>query len=218
MFPAQIRLLGVTLESIFPKAVLYSKMNIEQISERLMERFSMQGLLPESLLLNKPNELFDYDLKFSLFRGSAEFSLNSRRLKMNFVDAIKAADISTIVETAAACHQCILPLEGTNHFVMGYAHFAFESAEDFKTFFSTKGTKWENEFISAGIIAHIAEPGWSEPIHTSVDHSILIEGGGYIVWNTHFSAALVTTDILSKVVQVFEQAALQCQLKFLPLP
>ena len=217
MFNVHIRLFGAGLESTFPRAIPFSQAGLERTAGELLASFSAQGLTPEGLVLTKRNELFDYELRFTLFAGRAEFSLNAQRLKLEFANATGAGDLSTIADVTVRCHQCARPPGDALHHAIFYSHVAFDSADDFSGFFSPPGTRLSPEITQAGVIAYAVEPGWPEPIRVAVDLSQVLPGGAYLHLSTLLPAQTITADLLDQVRGGFERSATQCQLQFAPL-
>ena len=183
-----------------------------------MVAFELQGLAPEHLFLTKRNELFDYELSFSLFRGSAMFSLNSKRAKVDFINGRLAADLTTITDVVVRYYNCIQCPVGVLNKISANAQFEFESPAAFAEFFSTKGTRWESDFPSAGIIAYLAHPTWNEQIRVILEHSMLLPAGGFIALSTYHRSPLITAELIGQVVELFTDSAAQCHLLPKPLP
>lgn len=214
MFRVQTQLYGASMESHFPKAIPFRKAGTDDFAEALLERFAAQGILAEHLSLRKGDELFDYELKFSLFRGSAEFSLNSRRLKMHFSNATQPGDVETISATAVNCLACLTLPGETDHQVTTFAHFTFSSPDEFQSFFTTRGTRWESDFLQLGIVATLADPEWPKAIRATVEHSLLLEGGGFLMLATSFTAPLVGLERLRELERVLQRSTTQLHLQF----
>jgi hypothetical protein len=87
MFKARVRLFGANLESVFPKLIPLGRIGIESLADGLVDQLSPVGLSPDQIATIKVNDLYGYELRFPLFRGNAKYSLNSQRLRLDFMQA-----------------------------------------------------------------------------------------------------------------------------------
>lgn len=225
MYKARIRLFGATIETVFPKPIPVGRLDVDKLAEVLLGGLSPIGLTPDQVAFTKRNDLFDYELRFPLFRGNASFSLNSQRLRLDFMNAVGPADSTAIVDTALKCFQPFdLPF-GTNHIINVWRQAEFESPSDFEPFFSPQGTQWQGPAIThAGAILHLRLPGWTEEVTVTIDKSVQIQAGVFV--NTRTSVKIpesgdakphqfktVTADTFGRVTEVFERAVTECNLE-----
>lgn len=219
MTTVQSRRFGANFESTFPKPISLHKLPIDQIGDELLGHFMPLGLAPTDIHLIKRNELFDYELKFTLFQGNSEFSLNAQRLRLEFLNAVSFADRNTIVNVITKSQHCVHPPEGTRHAAVLHSHVVFESLEDRSRFFSTRGTRWEQACTEVGVIAYVSPPNWPEQFRVTIEHSLLIQDGAFVHGTT--SVAPVEGSIgvaeLEAVNQAFENSVAQCGMVFKPL-
>ncbi len=216
MFTVQTHHFGASLESTFPSAVLYSQAHVEQIAAKMFGNFEMQGLAAEQIKLAKQNDLYDYELSFSLLNGNVTFSLNARRATLAFNNAAVSQDVTTIFDMTVRCFGSLPLPEGTLHRAVGHTHFSFDAPQGFAEYFSPKETRW-SEVDRLGITAFLVEDGWTDEIRVGVEPSGLLPAGGFAMPSTIFRAPVISADLLVQIQTVFEQSLRRCQLEFKPL-
>jgi hypothetical protein len=224
MFKARVRFFGATLESVFPKPIPLGRVGIEDLAEGLLDGLSPIGLTPDQLVMIKMNDLFSYELRFPLFRGSASFSLNSKRLRLEFTNAVGPADVTTIIDTVLKCLKPMdLPI-GTKHFLNVGRQAEFESPGDFDEFFSPSTRLQSHAVKQAGAIVYLKLPEWPEEVTVTLDRSIVIPSGVFVDTRTILKvpesenanskqSKALSADIFRKVTEIFESAISECNLE-----
>jgi hypothetical protein len=223
MFKARVRLFGATLESVFPKPIPLGKLCIDELAEGLLDGLAPIGLTPDQILMLKLNDLFSYELRFPLFRGNANYSLNSQRLRLEFTNAVGPGDVTTIIDTVLKClHPFDLP-RGTSHIINVARQAEFEPSSDFDNFFSSR-TKWQSNAVKqAGAILYLRLPDWPEEVTVNLERSIVLPSGVFVNTRTILKAPAVensnsnqskglTADTFRKVIEIFERAVSECNL------
>lgn len=230
MFKLRTRLFGTNFESTFPHPVAFNQPYLAKVGESLSQSLSPTGLTPNQIECVTLNVLFGYEIRFPLFRGNASFSLNSQRLRLDFMNAVGPADVTTIIDTVLKCLQPIDLPWGTNHSISVGRQAEFEAPGDFDEFFSPQGTKWQTPAVKqVGAMLYLKLPEWDEEITLFIERSLVLPRTGVFVntrtflkeRETHLEEAksgrpkAITTDTLGRVAEIFDRAANACNLEFL---
>jgi hypothetical protein len=224
MVKVLVRAFQVSWESVFPKPISLARIEIENVAEQLLDELSPIGLTPNEIALVKVNDLFGYELRFPMFRGNATYSLNSQRLRVDFINAVGPADVTTINDTILKCLRPIELPRGTKHGVSVGRQCEFHSLGDFEEFFSPEGTKWDGLSVKqVGVVLHVVLPEWPVEITVTLDRSILISAGVWVHTQTVFdmpdpdtpqlSQSKMTAEALRGISDRFEKAVEECKLE-----
>lgn len=223
MSTVTVRVFQATWESVFPKPVPLSRVPIDSVTEGLLDAVGPLGLIADQITLIKSNELYGYELRFPLFRGNASYSQNAQRVRLDFMNAVGHADVTTIIDTILKCLGPIAFPAGTKHSASVGRQCEFESPEDFKKFFMPDAAKVDPTAVKqAGSICYVTLPEWLSEIVVTLDRSISIKEGIWVHTKTSFeipaldkgeSKHSLTAEALREAVDIFEKAVSKCNLQ-----
>jgi hypothetical protein len=218
MFKLRTRLFGATFESTFPHPIAFNQPYLAKLGESLSQSLSPVGLTPNQIECITTNVLFGYEVRFPLFRGNANYSLNPQRLRLDFTNAVGPADVTTIIDTVLKCLSPMDIPDGTNHFINVGRHTEFESPGDFEKFFSRETTQWKGDAVKhVGAILYLTLSEWPEEITVNIEPSIVISSGAFVSTRTVLRAPetekALTAETFRTVTDIFEKAVSECNLE-----
>jgi hypothetical protein len=220
MFKLRTRLFGTTFESTFPHPVAFNQPYLAKVGESLSQSLSPIGLTPNQIECVTMNVLFGYEVRFPLFRGNASFSLSSQRLRLEFMNAVGPADVTTIIDTVLKCLSPIDIPDGTIHLISVGRHTEFESPGDFEKFFSREITQWKGDAVKhVGAILYLRLSEWPEEITVNIERSIVIPSAAFVSTRTILRAPdtekALTAETFRTVTDIFEKAISECNLELI---
>ena len=213
MYPVDVVQFELSVDSTLSKAVSFTRLDPEKLGPTLLDAFELQGLTPDGLTVRRNDALYDYQVRFGLFRGSASFSISAKAIRAEFVNGRTPADLNTMIEVLTRFYGCLNLPEGTFHNIRATSQFAFESPARFVEYFAAaRGLLWEST-EAVGYTVFLDVPGWQNAVRLSLEPSMSVPDGGFVVLSTQHHEAALTAQVASQVDDAFAQALVRGQLE-----
>jgi len=207
------RVCGVTLESVFKKAVLFRDAQFDAVAQKSLETFGSYGLRPLQIVARSGDQAFNYDLSFSFFSGNATFRISSEKLDISLQNATSDKDLEIVQDCVAKVYEH-LPLPEIGHSAVSVnAHATFRSIEEMQRYLS-KYANPSMQVVVAGVTAYIRCQNWSEEIRLSIDRSLAYQEGIFLVWSTTYRGNKLSRELLKTLADVLAEAAAKVDLAF----
>jgi hypothetical protein len=203
---------AVAFESFFKKAVLFKDARCDEVSQKCLEAFASYGLRPTQIAFRTGDQMFNYDVSFSLFNGNGTFRISAEKLDVSLQNAASEKDLEIVEDcvTKIYGHVPLPDIHNTSISANAQATFASKEAlQEFLTYANpTKQIVWR------GTIAYILLPTWPEEIRLMADRSVIYPDGVFSTWNTAYKGNKISRDVLKNVKDVFEKALTTLGLTF----
>jgi hypothetical protein len=183
MFRVNNQHLSVSLEVIFDTPVPYNSAGLVTIAKAFLEKFAVHGLRPNNLSQNPGDQLFNYELSFSLFNNQAHFKLSAERLLVTIQNARTEADVKTLIDALVRVQQCFPNDMACRTNFQAVAHAAFPNEADYDVFFAPFADT-TNDIVDGGRIVFVKEKDWPFKVRLAIERSIVFKNSVFITWWT----------------------------------
>jgi len=183
MFRVSNQHLSVSLDIVFDKPVPYDAVGLAIIATAALEQFAAYSLKPTGISQNPGDQLFNYELSFSLFNNQAHFRLSSERLFVTIQNARTEADVKTLIDALIRVQQCFSSDKPCRTNFQAVAHAAFPNDNDYSTFFAPFADL-TNDIIDGGRILFVKEKDWPLKVRLAFERSIVFKNSVFITWWT----------------------------------
>lgn len=157
------------------------------VAKKTLEAFSSYGLGPLGLILSKGDQLFAYNLTFSLFSGRGRFRVDAEKWEINFNNARDQKDLNLIYECILKALQGATSIE--SHFIQIGSHACFKDKTERDRYFE-RFQKTDLGIVDGGIIAYAPFGPSKETIRFQIERSHVHSDGLYVGWTMTTKAAL----------------------------
>jgi hypothetical protein len=181
-----------------------------------MEKFRPLGLKVSQFELIKRDELFNYELKLSMFNGNGMFSQNAERVEISFVNGATLADFTLIARSVLSFHEAAQLPEDYVSVFNAFVHAKPSSDADRESYFSDYGNKSQG-FTVVGLIASVHRPIWEEVIRVHIDRSAIYPAWLYVNWSTRSVGKSLSEKVLADLRLAIDEAGKTCGLDFASL-
>ena len=129
------------------------------------------------------DQLFDYELSFSLFNGLGQFRLSAERFSVNLQNARGERDVQVILECLVRAAQCVGSNDSCKLNIQANSHAIFESESQCNAFFANFANPSQG-IIDGGRIIFVREEGWVSPVRLTAERSLGFKEGVFLVFST----------------------------------
>ncbi len=204
---------AVAFESFFTKAVLFKDARCDEVSQKCLEAFASYGLRPPQIAVRSGDQIFNYELSFSLFNGNGTFRISAEKLDVSFQNAVNDKDLEILEDCVAKIYEHVPLPEINNTSISANAHACFDSIETMQQYL-LKYADPTKQIVSGGTIAYILVQNWTEEIRLMLDRSLVYPAGLFLMWTTIYRGNKISRDVLKSVKDVFQQSVLKLDLTF----
>jgi len=202
---------GVAFESVFKIAVLFRGFRCDEISQKCLEAFASYGLRPTQIAVRNGDQVFNYDLSFSLFNGNGTFKISSEKLEVSLQNVNSEKDWEIVQDCLAKFYEHV-PLPEIEHtLITSNAHAAFASDEAMQQYLSQYANP-ARQIVSGGAIANILCPNWPTEIRLAAERSLAYPASLFLMWTTTHRGDKITRNVLTSVKSAFEESAAKLDL------
>lgn len=183
MFRVRNENLAVTLEAFSAAPIPFDAAALRAAAESALAQFSEYGLRPTQIVQRLGDQLFDYELSFSLFNNQAHVRFGSERIVVNVQNARGQRDVQLIKDSLFRAVQCMKNAEIKRFSLQSTAHAAFDSEISWKTFFDPFADQSQG-ILGGGRISAVQEPSWQSSVRFTFEKSLLSKDGVFLAWST----------------------------------
>jgi hypothetical protein len=201
MFRVNNQLLSVSLDVIFNAPVPYDSTGLVTIAKAVLEKFATHGLRPNNLSQNSGDQLFNYDLSFSLFNNQAQFKLSAERLLVTIQNARTEADVKTLTDALVRVQQCFSNDMACRTNFQAVAHAAFPNEAEYNVFFAPFADA-TNDIVDGGRIVFVKEKDWPLKVRLAFERSIVFKNSVFITWWTE-QAGMIDIENFKEIADKF---------------
>lgn len=193
--------LSVNLEAAFQKPVPYDAVYMKGVAESGLQKFGEFGLRCGQVLQRQGDQLFDYELSFSLFNGQAQFRLNAERYSLNLQNVRTERDAQLVLESLVRATQCVGSSNNCKLNLQANAHATFESESQCGAFFAAFSNPSQG-IIDGGRIIFVREEGWGSPVRLTAERSLGFKEGVFLVFSTEIQG-VADLETLRQIADTF---------------
>ena len=168
--------LSVTLEAFFQKPVAYDRDRFKSIAETALEKYGEFGLRCGQVWQRQGDQLFDYELSFSLFNGLGQFRLSAERFSVNLQNARGERDVQVILECLVRAAQCVGSNDSCKLNIQANSHAIFESESQCNASTINYALRRVSKISK--------EEGWVSPVRLTAERSLGFKEGVFLVFST----------------------------------
>ena len=206
------QIFGITFQAFFPKPLPFAKSSVLLAAEDIAQAFQPLGLKPSQLELIKRDEVFNFDLRVSMFNGNGNFSLNAERIEVTFSNGRTREDLSLIARCLLTFQEAAHLPEGRTGLFNAHVH-GLPTRDEAEKYFLAFAPNSEG-FTLRGFVANLRVGTWKDEIRLYVDQSNVVAGGVFVNWSTTLPGGIVTEAGLQQLVQSFEAVSGTVGIKF----
>lgn len=210
------KICGVTLESLFKKAILFKDARCDEVAQKCLEAFASYGMKPSQIAVRNYDSAFNYDLSFSLFNGNGTFKISVEKLDISLQNATSDKDLEIIQDCIAKIYEHV-PLPEISHTIFSATvHATFASIEAMQQYL-LRFANPAKQVVSGGTIAYVLCENWAEQIRLTLDKSLAFPEGIFLTWTTTYREKKLTRDVVTRIKDLFKESVKKFDLTF-PTP
>jgi hypothetical protein len=199
------RICGVTIETLFKKAVLFKDAHCDDCSQKCLEAFASYGLRPTQIVVRSGDQTFNYDLSFSLFNGNGTFRISAEKLDVSLQNATTEKDVDIVQDCIAKVYEHVPLPEINNTSISATAHATFPSIQEMQQYLLRYANP-AKQIVAGGTIAYILCQNWPEEIRLTVEKSLVYPEGLFLAWSTVHRENKISRDVLKNAKEAFENS------------
>ena len=203
---------GITFQAFFGKPVPFAKSSVLSAAEDIAQAFQPFGLKPSQLELTKRDEVFNFELRVSMFNGNGNFSLNAERMEVSFSNGRSREDLNVIARCLLTFQEAAHLPEDRKGVFNAHVH-GLPTRDEADKYFSAFARNSEG-FTLRGFVANLRAGTWKDEIRLYVDQSNVVPGGVFVNWSTVLPGGIVTEGVLQELVRSFEAVSGALGIKF----
>jgi hypothetical protein len=196
--------LSVTLEAFFHKPAPYDSGRFKSIAESALEKYGEFGLRCGQVWQRQGDQLFDYELSFTLFNGQGQFRLSAERFSLNFQNARGERDVQIILECMVRAAQCVGASDSCKLNLQAASHAIFDNEGQCAAFFANFADA-SRGIIDGGRIIFVREEGWMSPVRLSVERSVAFKEGAFLALSTE-RTSVANLETFRQIADTFGKA------------
>lgn len=204
---------SVTLESFFKNAVLFKDVRCDEVATKSLEAFASYGLKPTQINVRSGDQVFNYEMGFSLFNGNGTFRISADKLDVVLKNATNDKDLEIVQDCVARIYELVSLPEVADTSVSANAHATFSSVNELQNYLS-RFTNPDKQIISGGAIAHVLCPGWKEEIRMTLEKSLAFPEGLFLTWSTLHRGGKPSRDTLQAIQAAFALSVTKFDLSY----
>ena len=193
--------LSVSLEVVFSTPISFSPAKLSAVASALIEQFTGYGLKPSAISQNIGDQLFNYELAFSLFNNQGQFRLTGERLFANIQNARTDTDVKTLIDALVRVQKCLPPDTACRTNFQAVAHAAFANENDYSKFFAPFIDS-SADIVDGGRLVFIKEASWPSKVRLSIERSIMFQNSVFITWWAE-EAGMVDLEKIKEIADKF---------------
>jgi hypothetical protein len=199
-----IREFSFQAQTEFERHVSEDQADLPLLADKMLAKFPY-ALRPDDIRLLSEAKLYDYRLVFKLFNGSADVTVTSKNVIMNFRDgrtepALKLVSSSTDQIYKITASRAILYNQ-----VVFSAHAQFETPEAYGEYMA-KHANPGHGYLSGGIIIQAESRSLKGELRFSTEKSAATENGLFITAQ-FFTPEALTAEVMEKMAKRFIEVA-----------
>ena len=211
MLPVRNENLSATMEAFFSTPAAFDRTALQTMAATALQQFSEYGLRPSQINQRLGDQLFDYEVSFSLFNNQAHFRVGSERLFVNVQNARGQRDAQLLAECIVRATKCVDSSTIGKLNFQAASHAVFENEADYAPFFSPF-VDATNAVIGGGRIILAQEKDWPAPVRLLAENSLNFKDGVFLLCSTEHSG-VVSLEALHAVADRFGKTAQKLGLK-----
>jgi hypothetical protein len=192
------------VEAFFSTPLPFDRSALRTIASAALQQFGEYGLRPSQIWQRAGDQMFDYELSFSLFNNQAKIRYGAERMFVNVQNARSNRDARLLVECVCRAAKCLDGRMFAKVSVQATSHAAFENEANCDAFFAPFVDK-ANSILGGGRIVVVQEQGWSNSVRLMGEKSLSVQNGAFLVWSTE-SAGDLDVEVLQGVADKFGRA------------
>lgn len=197
--------LSATVEAFFSTPAPFDRLALKSLAATALQQFGEYGLRPSQIYQRLGDELFDYEVSFSVFNNQAQIRIGSERLLVNVQNARNQTDVQLLRECIIRATRCVdLSAVGKLN-IQAASHAVFENESDSVAFFGPF-IDADLAVIGGGRIIQAQEADWPKPIRLLIENSVTLKDGVFLMWSTEYGGSL-DHDSLKIVADRFGETA-----------
>jgi hypothetical protein len=193
------------MEAFFHAPVIFEKAHLSAVANSALAKFGKYGLQANQIFQRMGDQLFDYELSFSLFNNQAQVRLVAERLFVNLQSARGKQDAELVLECLVSAIEC-LGADVVKRFIFqAVSHAAFDSETYSQEFFAPFADKDKN-IIGGGRIVMVKEDAWPSPVRLAFEKSLGFKNDVFLNWSIEQSGT-VNLEVLKEMADKFGVSA-----------
>jgi hypothetical protein len=202
MWNLRVSEFAVETQSFFRQAIRSKQLDADSVASQMLETFKFV-LRPDGIVFDEGDGLFDFELAFEMFNGSAEIKVSSEKITARFTDARNLQALKLIGESINSIYQVFsaLPIQVSQ--VTGSSQCVFEEGEAYAAFMKPF-VKPELGISAGGIVLFAEGKFFQGEIRLSVEKSLSQKEGIFLSWQVGTEQAL-NSDLMSAMLKRFEE-------------
>ena len=199
-----IREFSFQAQTEFERHVSQGQADLPLLADKMLSQFPY-ALRPEDILLLSDAKLYDYRLGFKLFNGSADVTVTSKNVIMNFRDGRTEPALKLVSNSTDQIYKIIASRAILYNQVVFSAHAQFETPQAYAEYMA-KYANPSHGYLSGGIIVQAESRSLNGELRFSTEKSAAIENGLFITVQFFTSEAL-TLEVMEKMAKRFVEVA-----------